>query len=70
MFIQYKFGDLKLCILVDLIMTAMFVALNLVKEEYYERIINIGSAAGVFAAAAAMFFMIRSASRTDNSVSE
>ena len=65
MFIRYKFGDLKLCILVHLIVTVMSVTISLVKAEYYERVINIGGAVGVVIAAAAMFFMLKFASRSD-----
>lgn len=65
MFIQYKFGDLKLCVLVDLIMTAMFVAVSLINSEHYEQVIAIGAAVDVVVAAAAMFFMIKFASKTE-----
>lgn len=65
MFIRYKFGDLKLCILVHLIVTVMSVTISLVKAEYYEPVINIGGAVGVVIAAAAMFFMLKFASRSD-----
>lgn len=66
MFIRYKFGDLKLCFLFHLIVTVMSVAISLVKAEYYEQVINIGGAVGVVIAAAAMFFMLKFASRSDS----
>lgn len=70
MFIRYKFGDLKLCFFVNMIMTAMYVAVSLMNSEHYEQVIAIGAAVGVVAAAAGMLFMIRSASKAENSVSE
>ncbi len=66
MFIRYKFGDLKLCVLVHLIVSVISVTISLVKAEYYESIINIGGAVGVVIAAAAMFFMLKFASRSDS----
>ena len=63
MFIRYKFGDLKLCVLVHLIVSVMSVTISLVKAEYYESIINIGGAVGVVIAAAAMFFMLKLSSK-------
>lgn len=69
-FIRYKFGDLKLCIFVNMIMTAMYFAVSLMNSEHYEQVIAIGAAVGAVAAAAGMLFMIRSASKAENSVSE
>ena len=59
MFIRYKFGDLKLCVLVHLIVSVISATISLVKAEYYESIINIGGAVGVVIAAAAIFFMLK-----------
>ena len=56
---------MKLCVLVDLIMTAMFVAVSLINSEHYEQVISIGAAVDVVVAAAAMFFMIKFASKTE-----
>ncbi len=62
MFIRYKFGDLKLCVLVHLIVSVISATISLVKAEYYESIINIGGAVGAVIAAASMFLMLKFAS--------
>lgn len=46
-------------------MTAMFVAVSLINSEHCEQVIAIGAAVGVVVAAAAMFFMIKFASKAE-----
>lgn len=66
-FIRYKFGDLRLCLLVHIILTAMFVTISLIKTASYGEFINIGIVVGAVIAATAMFFMLKYASKTERS---
>ncbi|MGN1304038.1 MAG: hypothetical protein ACI4YB_03290 [Oscillospiraceae bacterium] len=70
MFIRYKFGDLKLCILVYVIMTFLPVAMTFVNKEHYNIVINIGSAFGIVIAAAAMYFMVKFAAKAEQTSDE
>lgn len=65
-FIRYKFGDLKLCFMVNLIMTLMLIAASLLKSEhYYGQMMTIGSVVGTIIAAGAMFLMLKNAEKAE-----
>lgn len=61
LFIRYTFGDLKLCIVVYTIINLLYVAVNLVNVEY----MSAAGIVGIAASAAAMFFMIKLASKPE-----
>ncbi len=62
-FVRYKFGDLRLCILIHLAVNLASSVMLFVSDEYYSTAINIGAAVGIVFAAARMFFMLRFASK-------
>lgn len=64
-FIRYRFGDIKLCMLVNFVICILDIAIPISDGGIYETIINIGSAAGIVIAAAAMFLMMKFASKTE-----
>lgn len=67
-FLRYKFGDLKLCVLVHAIATVLFVAVSLLRLD--GSIMIITGIIGALIAAAAMFFMLKFSSDTQPAQSE
>lgn len=63
-FIRYKFGDLKLCMLTHLIINTLSFFKDHVCTAYYDTVKNIGGAIGI-AAAVSLFCMIKFASKTE-----
>lgn len=63
--IRWKFGDIKLCMLVHFIMGILDRIIPVTDDSTYETVINVGSAAGVVIAAAAMFLMLKFASGSE-----
>ncbi|MGN0586336.1 MAG: CPBP family intramembrane glutamic endopeptidase [Oscillospiraceae bacterium] len=64
-FIRYKFGDLKLCMLTHLIINTLSFFKYHVCTAYYDTVKNIGGAIGIAAAAVSLFCMIKFASKPD-----
>ncbi len=64
-FIRYKFEDLKLCFMVHLIVTFMYVAMSMVTWKNYEAMIMIGSIVGIVIVVLSMLFMIKFASKAE-----
>lgn len=64
-FIRYKFGDLKLCILTHIIVSILFLFSNYIFAAYYDSVKNIGGVIGIAATAAALFCMIKFASKPE-----
>lgn len=62
-FIRYRFGDIKLCILIQFTANLIRILILLANAELYNTILKVGSAVGVVVAAASMFFMIKFASK-------
>ena len=62
-FIRYRFGDIKLCILLHFTSNLIRYLMLLANAELYNTILKVGSAVGVVVAAASMFFMIKFTSK-------
>ncbi|MGN0641878.1 MAG: lysostaphin resistance A-like protein [Huintestinicola sp.] len=65
-FFRYKFGDLKLCILLHFTMNLTYCLTLLVNISVFYTMIKAGCAVGIVIAAATMFFMLKFASKPKN----
>lgn len=62
-FIRYKFGDIKLCLLCHFIINLTYCLTQLADKSVYVTLINIGSAVGIIIAAVTMLLMLKFASK-------
>lgn len=62
MFIRYKFGDLRLCLMVNLTAGILVFMTELIDSSLYGTVMTVGGVIGIFISAAAMFFMLKFAS--------
>lgn len=62
-FIRYKFGDIKLCLLCHFIINLTYCLTRFADKSVYVTLINIGSAVGIVIAAVTMFLMLKFASK-------
>ena len=60
-YIRRRFGDIRLCIIMHIIMNLFENLSFFIGEGYYNTVMNIGAAAGLVIAAASMYLMIKCA---------
>lgn len=63
MFLRYKFGDWKLCLVFHFTANLMSCLLTLLGDDTADRVMSVGTVVGLVIAAAAVYFMIKFANK-------